>query len=139
MKGLLLPQGDSEERALMEAEKGELRWCSEPPLPLNAYVLSWMEKWGEKVDSPCPNAALQLNSVEHPQDEKNKVKVEEPSPEALNDTSYTSAGENYLMHSCLTMKAKDGYREARTLLKERYGQDYKIASAYVDRVTTCPQ
>ena len=29
-------------------------------------------------------------------------------------------------------------REARRLLKKRYGQDYKIASAYVDRVTTGP-
>ena len=42
------------------------------------------------------------------------------------------------MRSCLTMNAKDGYREARRLLKERYGQDYKIASAYVDRATTGP-
>ena len=42
------------------------------------------------------------------------------------------------MRSCLTMNAEDGYREARRLLKERYGQDYKIASAYIDRVTTGP-
>jgi len=41
------------------------------------------------VDATKPdvNPALQLNSVEHPQEEKNKVKVEEPSPDALNDTS----------------------------------------------------
>ena len=49
---------------------------------------------------------------------------------------YTSGDVNELMRSCLTMNAEDRYREARRLLKERYGQDYKIASAYVDRVTT---
>ena len=32
------------------------------------------------------------------------------------------------------MREDDGYREARRLLAERYGQSYKIASAYVDRV-----
>ena len=214
---------------------------NEPPLPLNAYVSSWMEKCDEKVDhppiqtpvdaaKPDVNPAHQLNSVENPQEEKNEVKVEEPPAEELNDTSagikrpvdamnwhnaspfqpvyyppdpmaymqhmesllaqqqqhtltlmlpqpelpvfggdpieycsfikafesiiesrtqisssrlyylvqYTSGDVNELMRSCLTMNAEDGYREARRLLKERYGQDYKIASAYVDRLTTGP-
>ncbi|XP_068712764.1 uncharacterized protein [Montipora foliosa] len=52
---------------------------------------------------------------------------------------YTTGDVNELMRSCLTMNTEDGYREARRLLKERYGQDHKIASAYVDQVTTGPR
>ena len=94
-----LAQADAEERALMEAEEGNVGGVvnDEPPLPLNAYVSSWMEKCDEKVDHPpiqAPvdatkpdvNPALQLNSVENPQEEKNEVKVEEPQAEELNDT-----------------------------------------------------
>ena len=33
------------------------------------------------------------------------------------------------------MKLEDGYQEARTLLKDRYGQNYRIATAYVERLT----
>ena len=51
---------------------------------------------------------------------------------------YTSGDVNELMRSCLTMSAEEGYREARRLLKQRYGQDYRIAAAYVNRVTTGP-
>ena len=36
------------------------------------------------------------------------------------------------------MKEEDGYREARSLLKTRYGQSYRIASAYVDKLTKGP-
>ena len=36
------------------------------------------------------------------------------------------------------MKPDEGYDEARRLLKERFGQGYKIATAYVDRVTNGP-
>ena len=36
------------------------------------------------------------------------------------------------------MQPDEGYREARRLLKARYGQNYKIASAYVTRVTNGP-
>lgn len=52
---------------------------------------------------------------------------------------YTSGDVHELMRSCLSMNHTEGYHEARRLLKERYGQDYKIATAYVDRVTTGPQ
>ena len=34
-----------------------------------------------------------------------------------------------LMRSCLAMDPEEGYREARKLLKQRYGQSYKIATA----------
>ena len=37
------------------------------------------------------------------------------------------------------MKPEEGYTTARALLKDRYGQSYKIATALVDRVTKSPQ
>ena len=36
------------------------------------------------------------------------------------------------------MKLEDGNLEARTLLKDRYGQSYRIATAYVERLTNGP-
>ena len=42
-----------------------------------------------------------------------------------------------MTHSCLAMD-QEGYPEARKLLKQRYGQSYKIATAYVDKVTKGP-
>ena len=43
------------------------------------------------------------------------------------------------MQSCLSMDPKEGYKTARALLKDRYGQSYKIATALIDRVTKTPQ
>ena len=48
---------------------------------------------------------------------------------------YTSGKVRELMRSYLAMKPEDGYQEARTLLKDRYGQSYRIATAYVERLT----
>ena len=42
------------------------------------------------------------------------------------------------MRSCLAMDPEEGYPEARELLKQRYRQSYKIATAYVDKVTKGP-
>ena len=42
------------------------------------------------------------------------------------------------MRSCLPMKDNEGYREARKLLSERYGQPYKIACAMVEKITSGP-
>ena len=42
------------------------------------------------------------------------------------------------MLSCLSMDPEEGYPEARKLPKQRYGQSYKIATAYVDKVTKGP-
>lgn len=36
------------------------------------------------------------------------------------------------------MRPEEGYQEARRLLKARYAQNYKIAAAYVSRVTNGP-
>ena len=48
---------------------------------------------------------------------------------------YTAGDVQELMRSCLAMDSDRGYQEARKLLAKRYGQPYKIVSAYVDRVT----
>ena len=51
---------------------------------------------------------------------------------------YTAGDVRELMKGCLSMNAWDGYSEARRLLKQKYGQDYKIATAYMDRITNGP-
>ena len=43
-----------------------------------------------------------------------------------------------LMKSCLWMREDEGYVEARKLLKERYGQNYRIAAAHVQRLIDGP-
>lgn len=48
---------------------------------------------------------------------------------------YTASDVRELLKGCLSMNARDGYAEARRLLKQRYGQNYKIATAYMNRVT----
>ena len=53
---------------------------------------------------------------------------------------YTSGEVQDLVRSCLSMKPgyKEGYKEARRLLKEKYEQNYKIATTYVDRLAQFP-
>ena len=51
---------------------------------------------------------------------------------------YTASDVRELLKGCLSMNARDVYAEARRLLKQRYGQNYKIATAYMDRVTNGP-
>ncbi len=51
---------------------------------------------------------------------------------------YTAGDVHELMRSCLAMDSEEGYREARKLLAKWYGQPYKIASAYLERVTNGP-
>ena len=43
------------------------------------------------------------------------------------------------MQSCLSMDPEEGFKTARALLKDRYGQSYKIATALIDQVTKSPQ
>ena len=47
---------------------------------------------------------------------------------------YTSGHVQDLVRSCLAMREDVGYSVARRLLADRYGQPFKIATAYVDRV-----
>ena len=51
---------------------------------------------------------------------------------------YTSGEVKELVSSCLSMKPEEGYQEARSHLKKRYGQSYRIAAAYVDKLTKGP-
>ena len=52
---------------------------------------------------------------------------------------YTSGDVQELMRSCLSMHSQEGYQEARKLLKSRSGRSYKIATAYVERISSYPQ
>jgi DNA-binding ferritin-like protein len=49
---------------------------------------------------------------------------------------HTSGEVQQLMRSCLTMSPETGYVEAKRLLKEKYGQNYSIATAYVNQIIT---
>jgi len=51
---------------------------------------------------------------------------------------YTTGEVQELVKSCLTMRSEDGYREARSLIKKRYGQGYRIACAFVDKLANGP-
>ena len=51
---------------------------------------------------------------------------------------YTAGDVQELMRSCLAMDPEEGYREAGKLLAKWYRQPYKIASAYVERITNGP-
>lgn len=58
-------------------------------------------------------------------------KVTDPSARLFYLVQYTSGHVQELMKSCLSMEPGQGYKEARRLLKERYGRDHNIAAAHV--------
>ena len=66
-------------------------------------------------------------------------KTNSPSARLYYLVQYTAGQVKELMSSCLSMQDARGYDEARKLLLERYGQPYKIAAAFVDRLTNGPQ
>lgn len=51
---------------------------------------------------------------------------------------YTRGEVHELMSSYLTINPEEGYSEARKILKKRFGENYRIATAYVDKVTEGP-
>ena len=51
---------------------------------------------------------------------------------------YTTGEVQELMRSCSAMDPERGYLEARKLLKKRFGQNYRIATDYVDKLTKGP-
>ena len=65
-----------------------------------------------------------------------EAKTTSSSSRLFNMVQYTSGEVQDLMRSCLTMNPEAGYIEAKRLLKEKYGQNYSIASAYVNRIIT---
>ncbi|KAL0157129.1 hypothetical protein M9458_048375, partial [Cirrhinus mrigala] len=52
---------------------------------------------------------------------------------------YTSGEPQDLVKSCGHMRAESGYREARRLLQHHYGDELKIASAYIEKALKWPQ
>ena len=51
---------------------------------------------------------------------------------------YTSGEVQELVKSCLSMSEESGYRTARNLLQKEYGSSYKIASTYVEKLSSGP-
>ena len=51
---------------------------------------------------------------------------------------YTSGKAKELIKGCLQMKSGDSYKEARRLLKKHFGDPYKIASAYIAKLSSWP-
>ena len=51
---------------------------------------------------------------------------------------YTDGDVKELMRSCLSMEPNQGCKTARQLLKNKYGQSYKIATAHVDKIINSP-
>ncbi len=65
-------------------------------------------------------------------------KTSSPSARLYYLIQHTSGTVQELMKSCLSMHEDEGYREARKLLKERFGQKYCVAAANVQRVIEGP-
>ena len=65
-------------------------------------------------------------------------KTPSPSARLYYLIQYTSGPAQDLMKSCLSMNPEQGYTETRRLLKERYGQEYRIAAAHVRTLTEGP-
>ena len=51
---------------------------------------------------------------------------------------YSSGKAKELIQGCLQMKSEDSYPEARRLLKKHFGDPYKIASAYISKLSDWP-
>ena len=68
-----------------------------------------------------------------------ETKTSSPNSRLYYLVQYTSGEVKELMQSCLSMKPEEGYKTARALLKNRYGQSYKIATALIVRVTKSSQ
>ncbi|XP_071951906.1 uncharacterized protein [Antedon mediterranea] len=48
---------------------------------------------------------------------------------------YTMGDANSLVRSCMHLDAETGYKEAWRLLKEKYGNEYKITQEYIEQLT----
>ncbi|PFX28559.1 hypothetical protein AWC38_SpisGene6728 [Stylophora pistillata] len=66
-------------------------------------------------------------------------KTNSPSSRLYYLVQYTSGEAKELMRSCLSMDPIEGYKTARALLEDRYGESYKIATALIDQLTKSPQ
>ncbi len=83
--------------------------------PLN--FRSFMRAFDNAIDSKTENAKDKLFYLEQ----------------------YTSGEPQDLVKSCGHMSAESGYKEARRLLQHHYGDELKIASAYIEKALKWPQ
>ena len=67
---------------------------------------------------------------------KNLIEDKTTDPSTV---QYTSGNVQELVRSFIPMEPTKGYEGAKHMLKTRYGQDYRIAAAYVKRITKGPQ
>lgn len=67
-----------------------------------------------------------------------EAKTSNPSTRLYFLIQYTTGDVQELMRSCLTMDHDKGYTTARKLLKDKYGQDYKISVAFTDKIAKFP-
>ena len=51
---------------------------------------------------------------------------------------YTSGKAKELIKGCLQMQSGDPYKQGRRLLKKHFGDPYKIASAYIAKLSSWP-
>ena len=65
-------------------------------------------------------------------------KVEDSNERLYFLDQYTSGKAKELIKGCLQMKGEDSYKEARRLLKKHFGDPYKIASAYIAKLSSWP-
>ena len=65
-------------------------------------------------------------------------KTASPSARLYYLIQYTTGPVQGLMKSCLSMREDEGYVAAQKLLKERYGQNYRIVAAHVQRLIDGP-
>ena len=65
-------------------------------------------------------------------------KTASPSARLYYLIQHTTGSVQELMKSCLSMNEDEGYTEARRLLKDRYGQNYRIAASHVQRLIEGP-
>ena len=63
-------------------------------------------------------------------------KVDDSNEPSYFLAQYTSG--KPLIKGCLQMKGEDSYKEARRLLKKHFGDPYKIASAYIAKLSSWP-
>ena len=68
-----------------------------------------------------------------------EAKTTNPSARLYYLIQYSSGHVQELLRSCLSMEPVLGYIEARRLLKERYGQSYRIAASLIQKLIDGPQ
>ena len=68
-----------------------------------------------------------------------ETKTKSPSARLYYLIQFTSGDAQELMRSCLPMEPTEGYDRAKGLLKSKFGQNYKISTAYAERVMKAPQ